>query len=290
MPPADTDPDGPGEELAVTRRSLLRTVGGAASLSFVGGSAAHARKRSPGDGDGLPPAQERGGVLEERIAAVFGDQFEGIEPGRRDLLLDVRYVGETEVASGSKRTIERSFRREGIYAQWLDYPTRYDEATFERRYGSNARAVLWGGNSFYHREVEQFLRDAAVQVIVVPGRDRPEYEGLIYSPWTAALGGGHDGHVNGFSVGNRAIVAEREAPAEEQRLLLHEIAHLALCHADDPENDGVMGTGERIDLTDREWARLRRELDNVRDATGYDVVFRPCLWEECLAGLAGLGE
>jgi hypothetical protein len=285
MSPTETDSDRDSGDRTATRRSLLQVVGVATALSFVGGTVGYARKRPDADADGVADTDERG-ALEERVADVFGDQFEGFDTGRRDLLIDVRYVGDTDVDAKTKRTIERLYRREGIYAQWLDHPTTYDQERFERRYGWNAREVLWGGDSFYRREVEQSLRDVAVQVVVVPGRPGPEHEGMIYSPWTATVGGENGGHVNGFSVGNRAVVAEREDPREQQRLLLHEIAHLALCHADDPDNRGVMDTGEVVDLTDDEWERLRDNLDNVRDDTGYDVLFRRCLWEECLAGVA----
>ncbi|SNZ05520.1 hypothetical protein SAMN06269185_0881 [Natronoarchaeum philippinense] len=277
-PPAD------GARPTVTRRALLRSVGGATALSYTVGSIAHARgrRRADLDQDGLVAAETHTGPTERALAATFGDQFDGLDPSRRELLIDVRYVRGTSVAAETKAAIEGLFRREGIHAQWLDYPKRYDRERFEREYGSNARTVLWGGNSFYRTEIKREFRNVAVQLVVVPGRSHPAYEGLVYSPWTDALGGGQDGHVNGFSVGNRAVVAERDQVREEQRLILHEIAHLALCHADDPQNDGVMGTGERIDLTDREWERLRRNLDNVRDRTGYDVLFRSCLWEDCL--------
>lgn len=46
-----------------------------------------------------------------------------------------------------------------------------------------------------------------------------------------------------------------------------------------------MGTGEELDLMAHEWETLRNGLGNVRDTTGYDIVFRPCLWQECLAKL-----
>jgi len=277
--------DAPGP--TASRRALLGTLGAAAALPFSIGSLAYARSspRTDRDDDGLPDIEEDGQSLERALAETFGDQFEGLDPERRDLLIDVRYVEGTDVASGTKATIERLFRREGIHAQWLDYPERYDRDAFERRYGSNARSVLWGGRSFYRSEIERRFRNAALQLIVVPGRADPAYSGLVYSPMTDALGGGESGHVNGFSVGNRAVVADRDDLREERRLVLHEIAHLGLCHADDPGNDGVMGSGERIDLTDDEWERLRRSLDNVRDDTGYDVLFRPCLREECLSAL-----
>lgn len=277
------DAEGP----VATRRTLLRTVGTAAALPFTIGSGAYARTRpdADGDADGVADVDEAESPIERALENTFGDQFDGLDSSRRDLLIDVRYVEGTSVAPETKATIERLFRREGIRAQWLDYPERYDREAFERRYGSNARSVLWGGRSFYQTEVERQFRNAALQLVVIPGREHPNYEGLVYSPWTDALGGGQNGHVNGFSVGNRAVIADRENPREEQRLALHEIAHLGLCHADDPENDGVMGSGETVDLTDREWEQLRRSLDNVRDNTGYDVLFRPCLWEECLSGL-----
>ncbi len=271
-----------------SRRALLGAVGGATALPFSFGSLAyaHATPDTDADDDGISDVDERGGPVERAFADTFGDQFEGLDPSRRDLLIDVRYVEGTGISSGTKATIERLFRREGIYAQWLDHPERYDRDAFERRYGSDARSLLWGGGSFYRTEIERRFRNAALQLLVVPGRAHPEYSGLVYSPVTDALGGGEDGNVNGFSVGNRAVVADRDDPREERRLVFHEIAHLGLCHADDPDNDGVMGSGERIDLTDREWDLLRQRLDNVQDATGYDILFRPCLREDSLSGLA----
>jgi len=282
----DAEPDSvDAARPAASRRSLLSALAGATVFPLSFGTLAHARERPDADrdGDGLSDADEDDGSLERAFADTFGEQFDGLDPERRDLLIDVRYVEGTDVSSGTKATIERLFRREGIYAQWLDYPERYDRSAFERRYGSNARSLLWGGESFYRTEVDRLFRNAALQLIVVPGRAHPEYSGLVYSPVTDALGGGEDGNVNGFSVGNRAVVADRDDPREERRLVFHELAHLGLCHADDPDNRGVMGSGERIDLTDREWDLLRRRVDNVQDSSGYDVLFRPCLREQWLS-------
>lgn len=273
------------------RRTVLRSLGVATGVPLTG-AFAYARDRNYADesGDGIPDAKERSSAVHDRLEAVFGSQFEGLDPGRRDLLLDVRYVDGTDVFSETKAEIVSLFRDRGIYAQWLDYPETYDREAFEDDYGQHVRAILWGRDGFYRTEVESFLRDIAVQVIVVPGRTDPAYEGLVYSQWMDTLGGGRDGHVNGFSVGNRAVVADRTTQSEEARLLLHEIAHLGLCHDDDPENTGVMGTGENLDLTDHEWETLRNNLENVRDTTGYDVVFRRCLWEETFTETAGVWD
>lgn len=276
----------------VSRRTLLVSTS-AVGLPIVFASGQYARDRSFEDdaSDGIPDEIKRSSSIHHRIENIYGpDQFEGFRTNRADLLLDVRYVDGTSIDRKTKRKIVDRFRSNGIYAQWLDYPDKYDREWFESTYGSNAKSVLWHHESFYHTEIEPFLQNIAIQLLVVPGRrlsgiDGAPDEGMVFSPWTNALGGGWNGYVNGFSVGNRAVVANRTTQREEARLILHEIAHYGLCHATDPSNNGVMGTGEVVDLTSSEWNTLRERLPNVRDTTGYDVVLRPCLWQECLSDL-----
>lgn len=278
---------GDGDDSA-TRRKLLRSIGGVAGVPVGTGVGVYAADRRfvDDDGDGIPDEKERSRAFHDRLVGLFGHgQFIGLDPGRRDLLIDVRYVGKSRIDPRTKRRIERRFREHGIYAQWLDYPHRYDGDRIAAEYGWNAKTLLWDRNGFYRQEIESFVRDVAVQVIVIPGREFPGHDGLVYSPWASVLGSGVDGHVNGFSVGNRAVVCDREDRQEQERLVFHELAHLALCHDDDPENTGVMGTNEQIGLTDEEWDRLRTNLDAVRDTTGYDVALRRCLWENCLGDL-----
>ncbi|MDQ2050575.1 hypothetical protein RBH26_08750 [Natronolimnohabitans sp. A-GB9] len=266
-----------------TRRSLLLSAGAAGSVSIVGHVRASAEDS---DGDGIPDRTKRSAAFHRRLESIFGaEQFSGLEVGRRDLLLDVRYVGETQLVPSTKRTIVEQCRARGIHAQWLDYPRRYDLEEVTERYGTAVKDLLWGRRSFYAGEIESDLKNVALQLVVVPGVSKPGVEGRIYSHWMDTTGSGIDGYVNGFSVGNRAVVAERDDPLEEARLVFHEIAHLALCHDDDPENTGVMGTGDDVDLTDEEWERFRDGLSNVRDRTGYDVLFRPCLWHENLSAV-----
>lgn len=271
----------------VERRTLLKAVGSAVGISATSVTTAYAADRShvDDDEDGIPDSLERSTEMHDRLTDLYGDQFSGLDPNRKDLLIDARYVEGTSVATETKTRIVDLFRENGIHAQWLDHPASYERETFDLRYGSDVKELLWDQESFYRAEVEPWLRDIAIQVIVVPGRDRPSYEGLVYSPWTDTLGGGVDGHVNGFSVGNRAVIANRDEQWEEARLAFHEIAHFGLCHDDDPGNTGVMGANEEIDLMPDEWETLRNSLDNVRDATGYDIAARPCLWQACLDDL-----
>ncbi|SDQ39404.1 hypothetical protein [Natronobacterium texcoconense] len=278
---------GDGDDRRPTRRLLLRSVGVAGSLSAVSGVGSFVRDRSfdDSDGDGIPDETKQSTSFHRRLRSIFGNQFGGLEVGRPELLLDVRYVGDTSIYPVTKRTIVDLLRTHGIHAQWLDYPTRYDAETISEQYGGTVKNLLWGRNSFYSEEVENALKNVALQLLVVPGSTATSDEGRIYSHWMDAAGGGVDGYVNGFSLGNRAVVADREDRLEEAALVLHEIAHLVLCHDNDPENTGVMGTAEEVDLMDHEWEQFRNGLDNVRDTTGYDLIFRPCLWEENLSAV-----
>ncbi len=285
MPPSTDDGN---EKPRTRRRAVLQSVGGAVGIpvGLTTGGYLTDRRFTDENGDGIPDRKARSSSFHRRLVDLFGaDQFEGLDPDRRDLLLDIRYVGDTSIDYRTKRSIEKRFRDHGIYAQWLDYPYRYERDRIEREYGWNAKTLLWDRAGLYREEVESIVRDVAVQVFVIPGHEFEGYGGLVYSPWANLLGGGVDGHVNGFSVGNRAVVCDRDDRREQERLLFHEIAHLTLCHDDNPDNTGVMGTNEEIALTDDEWDTLRTNLDAVRDTTGYDIAFRRCLWEGCLDGV-----
>lgn len=275
--------DGSTGKSGQTRRDVLASVGGAVSVPF-GFGAAYKTDRSfaDQDGDGVPDDRKRSTELHERLERLFGEeQFDGLSVGRTDFLVDARYVGDATIDDQTKRTFERQFRANGIHLQWLDYPTRYEADRFERDYGYDVRQTLWARDSFYRTEVEEDLRDVAFQLLVVPGKREAPHQGRVYSAWSDhVVDGWWDGWVNGMNVGNRAIVGDRSDPEEQARLALHEIAHLALCHDDDHNNQGVMGTGETVGLTDDEWRRLRKNLDNVHDTTGFDVALRRCLLDE----------
>lgn len=255
-------------------------AGGGLVTPFLAGGLRYRSDRSypDVDEDGIPDHKKRSPTIDARLTDTFGDHFDGLELGRRDLLLDVRYVGDVTVPLQVKRAIERRFRDNGIHLQWLDYPDRYPLDWFEDRYGNNARQILWGGSSFYRDEIEPEFKDIALQLVLVPGALSGRYRGRIYSPWADVAGTHSNGYINGMNFGNRAVAAERLDPWEQARLIFHEIAHLALCHDDDPDNRGVMGTNEVLTLTDAEWEKLRSNLDNVRDTTGYDLLLRSCLW------------
>lgn len=267
---------------STTRRGVLRLCGGIVTAPFGIGVSAYGLDRSyrDDDGDGIPDSLERSGEFNEWIYSIFGDQFSGLDPTRRDLLVDVRSVGDISISESTRELVVERFRENGIHMQWLEYPKRYDQASFERRYGYNAKRILWSPRSFYRERIEPRLRNVAFQLIVVPGFTDGPHERRLYSPATAAHGSDSGGYVNGLNTGNRAVVASRYSPEIEARLVLHEISHYALCHSTDPANTGVMGTNERADLMPYEWEKLRGGLGAIRDTTGADVLLRRCLWDE----------
>ena len=261
---------------------MLKCVGGAVTAPFGIGTGAYGLDRSyrDADADGIPDSLERSTEFNDWVGSVFGEQFTGLDPSRRDLLVDVRYVGDCSVSEATRERLVELFRANGIHMQWLEYPRRYDRETFERRYGYNAKRILWSPRSFYRRAIEPRLKNVAFQLVVVPGFADGPHERRLYSPSTAAHGSDSKGYVNGLNTGNRAVVASRYSHEIEAKLILHEIAHYALCHSMDPTNTGVMGTNEEIDLMDHEWAELRGGLGAIRDTTGVDVLLRRCLWDE----------
>lgn len=270
-----------------TRRGFLRRSGIAVGLPF-GLGAAYRNDRSFEDraGDGIPDDLQQSTEFRRSLDDRFGsDAFEGFDPDRKDFLVDVRYVGDATIDDRVKDRLEQLFRDNGIHMQWLDYSTRYDQREFVEEYGYNVRNILWSRRSFYRQEVDPDLQDVAFQLVVVPGNPDPPSEGTVYSPWVEHVVPDRGGWINGMNVGNRAVIGDRDELREQARLALHEIAHLVLCHDDDPSNRGVMGTHQEIDLTASEWAKMRAGLDAVRDTTGYDVALRRCLWSDHASGL-----
>jgi hypothetical protein len=267
------------------RRRFLRCVPGALTSSAAVAGAVYLDDpfRIDDDGDGIPDALERSPRFNRQVASMFDGSFDGLDPHRKDLLIDIRYIGNTHVSDAAKSFLRDRFRENGIYVQFLDRSKRYDAAEVRERYGSSAEDLLVKRNGFYWSEIEPFLRNVAFQLVVVPDSSwTPEpNRGKVYSRVLDEYGDtNHRGYINGMNVGNRAVVVQRLDWESEAELVFHEIAHLVLCHDADSDNPGTMGTRTEIDLTKREWTRFRNGLTNIRDVTGYDIVLRTCLFEE----------
>ncbi|MFC7116029.1 hypothetical protein ACFQH2_15255 [Natronoarchaeum sp. GCM10025703] len=208
------------EGRGTSRRALLGALGGAVGLPLGTGASAYAadRRFTDEDSDGIPDDKERSEAFNDRLEALFGaDQFERVDPARPDLLLDVRYVEGTSIDWRTKQSIETRFRERGIHAQWLDYPREYDSERFEERYGWNVKSVLWERDGFYHEEVEPFVRDVAIQLVVVPGHDGEEYAGQCTAPGRSYSGAASmatstaSASATGRSSGSAMIVGNRNA-------------------------------------------------------------------------------
>lgn len=278
---SDTDTDTETETKSYGRRYAIASAAGGIGALLGMGFLTYRPDQSEADSsaDGIPDAKKRSAAFNDYITDVFGaDQFDGLRTDRRELLIDARYVGESEIRPATKRRMEALFHEHDIALHWLDYPQRYDHDWFRETYGYRVERILWPRMSFYADMVEDRLKNVAVQVIVLPDTD--EQLESVY-----ALHRGED--YEGISMGNRCLVHETRSPLSERMLILHEIAHLGLCHDEDPTNFGVMGPNQyEVDLTDEEWKKLRNRLDNVNDTTGFDVLFRQCVRAETRADLA----
>lgn len=239
-------------------------------MSVVGLGTLQSSPFEDADRDGIPDAIERSDAYDRFVRDRFGDeQFQGLDPNRRDLLIDARYIGSATITAETKRFVRKAFRAHGIYLQWLDYPVRYPVGPFADQYGDRVERILWPIASFYADEIEEKLRDTALQVIALP--ESEEDLKALY-----AIQQGHE--VQGMSFGNRCLVTESASTGAETVLVMHEIGHLALCHNEDSAS--VMSTSpEQPRLTAREWARLREGLPNIRDTSGFDIATRKCLLE-----------
>lgn len=263
------------------RRRLLAATGGVVAAATGAGVLGLSRSQSyrDDDEDGIPDSLERSARFHRRLETVFEEDVEALDPSRKDLLIDVRYIGGTSVSDEAKAFLRELFHENGISLQWLEYPRAYDRGTIQERYGTSIEGLLVLPNGFYWQQVESFLRNVAFQLVVLPGRESAFEKRQLYSRF-------RDDYVNGMNIGNRAAVVQRDSPAAEAELVLHEIAHLALCHDDDPDNPGPMGAETLIDLTEQEWETLRNNLCNIHDMTGIDLVSRRCLVEDYLDGTA----
>lgn len=274
--------DADGDDPEYSRREILELGGGVlGTATGVAGLAGRLRE-SPEDrsDDGIPDSLKRSESFNEFLDETFRTRdFDGLDPERTELLVDLRYVGGTGISERAKTQVVELFRANGIHLHWLDYPDRYDRERFESEYGYRAEDLLWPTGSFYQKEVESPVKNVAVQLIVIPPSDQDGGTYLHASFQTLSSGG--ESSIAGLSLGNRAVVTEQARVRDEVGLVLHEVAHLGICHDDDPANTGVMGPDpEEVDLMPDEWRTLRSRLDNVRDRTGFDLALRPCIWEE----------
>jgi hypothetical protein len=269
------------EQIDGGRRQLLAATGSAIAATTGAGifRISHDQSYRDVDADGIPDSLERSTRFHQRLERTFEREVKELDPNRKDLLIDVRYVGGTSISDEAKAYLRGLFNENGISLQWLEYPRVYDLTAVQEQYGVHIEDLLVLPDGFYWNQIESFLRNVAFQLVVVPGHESQFKKGQLYSRFS-------DDYVNGMNTGNRAAIIQRDSPAAEAELALHEIAHLALCHDDDPDNPGPMGRETLLDLTEQEWETLRDNLRNIHDATGIDVISRRCLIKDYLNGTA----
>lgn len=275
-----------GSGSGISRRKVLGSIGALAGAG-VAGWYHKDNNYVDTDEDGIPDELESSESYHDYLESIYEDQFEGLDPDRKDLMIDVRYIGDASISKEVKEYTENLFRENGIHAQWLDHPGDYPEDWFNEEYDRNVIKTLWPTNSFYEEQVEDDLKNTSIQLMVLP--DNEESERKIRNG--SEVINSEDGGRTGVSFGNRAVMIERDSLNQEAILALHEIGHTWLCHDySNPDNVGLMGYDNLIDhiSTDSEavidympweWEIIHDNMENIRDTTGADVIGRKCLVE-----------
>lgn len=261
-----------GQEDAVSRRDVLAKgalLGGAVIGGYmyrdriIDGAADAAEllyrmSRRPGDTslDGLPDRLKDSDTFHQYIEETFDTTFDGLDPDRKDLLIDARYVEGETFPDDAKTYIEDLFGwRTDITLHWLDYPETYTRDTFITDHEHRPAEILWRDGGFYDEEVEDMLKDTALQVVFAPGAQDDGHDGQLYCE-------PGEEYVAGFSAVNRSVVGSVGTAEDRTKTTLHEIAHLGNYHHnyDDPQDRGVLGQNEVTDLTPAQWDRLQDRL------------------------------
>lgn len=242
--------------MGLRRRDVL--AGAAGVAAFLAGCSSDLGPDS--DRDGIEDGYERN--LDEVIEEEYGrDQVLELDPMEKDLIIDAHYVEGEDFDDGYKDELEGLFAEHGIDLHWLDHPEEYDRERFEDRYGHEVEEVL-GDEGFYDAVTVPELRENAVQLLFVPGKEGEPHEGELYAEGNP--GPDDDNHFTGYSLVDRATVGSAVGGEVRAKTVLHEIAHLAVDHDyGDEGNNGVMGQKEELDLTAEEWEQLRDGLSNV---------------------------
>ncbi|MDY6770371.1 MAG: twin-arginine translocation signal domain-containing protein [Candidatus Nanohaloarchaea archaeon] len=237
----------------VTRRGFLAAVAATAA-----GCAATVRD---GDEDGLSSLDEE--RLQRAVEERYGERLE-LDPDRKDLIVDARYVESEGFADGHKAYYEELFADHGIDLHWLDHPSGgelYDRERFVEEVSYEEDAIL-ACDGFYDEAVDEVMQEHALQLFFVPGKPEEPHEGLIRSDDNPGRDGDH--FFTGYSRGDRAAIGSAPEGEWRRKITLHEMGHLGVDHHYESEgNDGVMGSYEEADFTDAEWRELRESLPNV---------------------------
>lgn len=264
-----------GADDGISRRTMLALAGSAAGAGLIGGylfrdeiaseafnavenTYRRIKRRNDTDLDGLPDDREASDDFHTYLAETFDTPVGELDPAKKDLIIDARYVAGEEFPDEHKQYLAELFEdRIGVDLHWLDYPETYPRDTFIDEYGYRPADILWGDDSFYAQEVEDELQTAALQIVFTPGKPDGEHDGSLY----CAPG---EEYAGGFSALNRVAMAD--LPADDELItVLHEIMHLGNWehNYDDPDDPGVMGQQEVADATPDQWENLAKRLHLV---------------------------
>ncbi len=273
------------ERLNSTRRRLLESLGVGMAAMIHGSLEGTPETLLTPYYTGVPDYLKDNSRFEAELEDLYIEDFEGFDPDRPNVLVDVIPVGDHQLEEEVARAIEEVHNEapvgdEGINAfvgrRKPEYA--YPEDEFVNEYGGDAamiHGVKEGYDDFFEREVPAELRVAAIQVLRTPGVQSSSYdlpEGALEFTedldWEEEYCDNDHGCVYmAIASGTNIVMAPEEGFKHfygdeyiegTKRVALHDIGHaFDLEHSDNPQDvmyaeEGVQADSD-LSFTPEEW-------------------------------------
>ncbi len=212
--------------------------------------------------EGLPEEFYDNFSSEKELDRLYGDVSLDEDT---DVLVDVIPVGERSLNESIKEEVERVHERNGVNLDVYERQDSFPKEEFRRRYGTDAGKILGssrGYDGFVENEVSEGMQEAAIQVILAPGK-KGDMEGWLE----------YEGEYRGgFALGSQTVLGSKEAFKQKYGsdyregmalALTHEIGHsYGLGHSEDSDDlmhpDVNLGAGPGYE--ENEWEKIREQL------------------------------
>ncbi len=211
------------------------------------------------------------------LESIYRDELDDFSAERPNVLLDVIPVGNNYLEPGIAEFLEEEHRKNGINMLVGQREDHFPGDKFLEKYGWDAGEILGHGSysGFVDKEVSSEMQEAAIQVIMAPGKPVDpegflEYEDTYNLGWTSM-----DRQRNSIVIASNTAFG-RDTSREpagygenyldgKLRVNLHEVGHLYGLSHEEGNTADVMHDPVYPDcnpsFSDGDWRRIRNVLD-----------------------------
>lgn len=270
----------PGTEVELDRREYMQLgviLGTAIPASFRLGEEFVGVMEENSFYSGVPDVYAGSDWFHEKLLEQYPDgQVEPLAEDQPNIILDFRYVEGEEMPPEALNFIESEFESHGVNTVVLEYREEFPRDEFIENYGARTGNILGsdrpidvtlGLNEGLYGRVEDYMKEAAIQVFCVPGLESGEHKGHLVRK---TLEGKE--YPVGVAVGSRAALSSNAGEEgyssyeafvnSRENVAMHEIGHtLGLDHSNNMEN--VMyeesSTGSAT-YNEDQWSQVKAQL------------------------------